>query len=93
VARYGAPIRHLVILGLVAGAPTILGTWLGGFTYSDVWATLFLAIGAGAIFQVVFELARLPGRDGPTWLTTPANVAGLLLGMAIMYATGLLVAV
>ncbi len=93
VARHGAPLRHLVILGLLAGAPTILGTWLGGFTYSDVWATLFLAIGAGAIFQVVWELARLPGRDGPGWLASPSAVVGLLLGMGIMYATGLLVAV
>jgi zinc transporter, ZIP family len=93
VARYGTTARHLVLLGLLAGAPTILGTWLGGFTYSDVWATLFLAIGAGAIFQVVFELARLPGRAGPNWLASPAGVVGLLAGMAIMYATGLLVAV
>jgi zinc transporter ZupT len=93
VARYGTTARHLALLGLLAGAPTILGTWLGGFTYSDVWATLFLAIGAGAIFQVVFELARLPGRAGPNWLASPAGVVGLLAGMAIMYATGLLVAV
>ncbi|MBI2940683.1 MAG: metal transporter [Chloroflexi bacterium] len=92
VARRGAALRHLVGLGLLAGGPTILGTWLGGFTYSDIWATLFLAIGAGAIFQVVFELARLPGREGPGWLAAPANFAGLLTGLLIMYATGVLVA-
>lgn len=92
VARHGAALRHLVALGLLAGGPTILGTWLGGFTYSDIWATLFLAIGAGAIFQVVFEIARLPGREGPGWLATPASFVGLLAGMLIMYVTGLLVA-
>lgn len=92
VARHGAALRHLAALGLVAGLPTILGTWLGGFTYSDVWATLFLAIGAGAIFQVVYEIARLPGREGAGWLAAPASFAGLLAGLLIMYATGLLVA-
>lgn len=92
MARHGAALRHLLALGLLAGAPTIPGTWLGGFTYSDLWATFFLAVGAGAIFQVVFEIARLPGRDGPGWLATPANLAGLLFGMLLMYATGLLVA-
>lgn len=92
VARHGASLRHLAMLGLLAGAPTIVGTWLGGFTYSDIWATLFLAIGAGAIFQVVYQIARLPGREGPGWLAAPTSFVGLVTGMLIMYATGLLVA-
>ena len=92
VARYGAAVRHLVALGLIAGLPTILGTWIGGFTYSDLWATLFLAIGAGAIFQVVFEIARVPGKQGAGWLLAPTGFAGLMLGMLVMYGTGLLVA-
>lgn len=93
VLRYGAGLRHLVLLGLLAGGPTLLGAWLGAFTYSDIWGTLFLAIGAGAIFQVVFAVARLPGREGPGWLATPTGFTGLLAGMLIMYATGLLVTV
>jgi hypothetical protein len=40
---------------------------------------------------VVYELWRLFRRRGNAGLTAPLNVAGLLLGMAIMYATGLLV--
>ena len=92
LARQGAPLRYLLALGLIAGLPTIVGTWLGGFVYSDIWATLFLAIGAGAIFQVVYEIARLPGKEGPAWLLAPASFAGLMLGLLTMYATGLLVA-
>lgn len=92
IARDGATLRHLALLGLLGGGPTILGAWLGGFAYSPIWAALFLAIGAGAIFQVVFQLARLPGRGGPGWLAAPVSFAGLLVGMALMYATGLLVA-
>jgi ZIP family zinc transporter len=81
----------LVLLGALAGVPTILGAWLGGFTYSPGWTTFFLAVGAGAIAQVVFELWRLFARRTHASLGTPLNAAGLLLGMVIMYATGLLV--
>jgi hypothetical protein len=49
-------IRRLVVLGLIAGVPTILGTWIGGFLYSHIAAIIFLSIGAGAIFQVVFAI-------------------------------------
>jgi ZIP family zinc transporter len=34
----------LIILGLIAVAPTILGTWIGGFLYSPVAAIIFLSI-------------------------------------------------
>lgn len=92
VAKHGARLRHLATVGLIAGLPTILGTWLGGFIYSDLWATVFLAIGAGAIFQVVYEIARTPGREGPGWLLAPASFAGLMIGLLVMWGTGLLVA-
>jgi zinc transporter, ZIP family len=83
----------LVLLGALAGLPTVLGAWLGGFTYSPAWTTFFLAIGAGAIAQVVYELWRLFARRAGAGLLAPLNVAGLLIGMVIMYATGLLVPV
>ena len=84
-------VARLLLLGAVAGVPTVLGAWLGGFTYSPVWTTVFFAIGAGAIAQVVYELWRLfRGRAG-AGLSAPLNATGLLLGMLIMYATGLLV--
>jgi zinc transporter ZupT len=81
----------LVLLGALAGVPTIIGAWLGGFTYSPGWTTFFLAVGAGAIAQVVYELWRLFARRARSGLATPLNAAGLLVGMVIMYATGLLV--
>jgi zinc transporter ZupT len=83
-------VGRLALLGLLAGGPTILGAWIGGFTYSPVWSTLFFAVGAGAVIQVVFVLARRFVK-GPGFLT-PLNTAGLLLGLVIMYTTGLLVA-
>ena len=84
-------LGKLLLLGAVAGGPTVLGAWLGAFTYSPVWTTLFFAIGAGAIVQVVYEIWRLFARRSGAGLTAPLNAAGLLAGMLIMYATGLLV--
>jgi zinc transporter ZupT len=82
---------HLVWLGLVAGAPTILGACLGAFTYSDVWAVAFLAVGAGAVFQVVVEITARLARTSLAQLATAHNVAGFVLGLAVMYVTGLFV--
>jgi zinc transporter ZupT len=84
-------LGKLLLLGALAGVPTVLGAWLGAFAYSPVWSTLFFAIGAGAIVQVVYEIWRLFARGTAAGLTSPLNTAGLLAGMLIMYATGLLV--
>jgi zinc transporter, ZIP family len=93
VAAERPTIGKLVLLGLVAGVPTIAGAWIGGFTYSPVWITLFFAIGAGAIIQVVFEVWKLFARqsDKGGGLTAPLNAAGVFAGLLIMYVTGLFV--
>lgn len=91
-----APARyHFLLLGVVAGVPTIAGTWIGGLTYSVPLAILFLAIGAGAIFQVIYEVVRFQARGKPVLqlLTQPHNLGGLVAGYLVMYFTGLLVAV
>ena len=90
-----ARLRDLAWLGLLGGGPTIVGAWIGAFTYSDPLSLLFLGVGAGAIFQVVLVLARSRAeRDEPIVeaLARPRNAAGLLAGFALMYATSLLVA-
>lgn len=91
-------LRRLVLMGIIAGAPTIAGAWIGGFLYSPVATIIFLSIGAGAIFQVVYSIG--------SWVLRPNNdhdknrriisvniftIAGFAIGMIIMYATGLLV--
>jgi zinc transporter ZupT len=84
---------HFLLLGLIAGIPTIFGTWIGGFIYSDIWATLFFAIGAGAIFQVVYEITKLMNRESEAGIRNLTNFAGLVLGLLIMYVTGLFVVI
>ena len=95
LAKSGAALRRLVLLGAIAGLPTIAGAWIGGFTYSPVWALLFLAVGAGAIFQVAWQiLAQMAQqRQEKSSLLDFTNVGGLMAGFLIMYTTGLLVAV
>jgi zinc transporter ZupT len=87
------PIRNLVALGLLAGVPTILGTWIGGFTYSPMWALVFLAVGAGAIAQVSVQILKgtAAGRALPELLTTMPVISGLVVGLGVMYATGMLI--
>jgi zinc transporter ZupT len=84
-------LGRLLALGAIAGVPTVIGAWIGGFSSSPLWTTLFFAIGAGAIVQVVFELGRLLVRGSAGRALSPLNAAGVLAGLLIMYATGIIV--
>lgn len=97
---------HFVLLALLGGGPAIVGTLVGGFAFSNLLAAVFLAVGAGAILQVIYEVGRLlmkdsedsarqQGEKSPSLSTSLSarNLAGLTAGIAIMYATGLLIAV
>lgn len=86
---------HFAGLALLAGTPAIIGTWIGAFTYSPFWTTIFLAVGIGAILQVIVEVWRLisgsqkrAGESALTWTT----FGGITAGIAVMYFTALLVA-
>jgi ZIP family zinc transporter len=85
-------VGRLATLGLVAGAPAILGAFIGAAAFNTSVAALLLGAGAGAIAQVVQQLLpAIRDREGRT--LHPAAVGGILAGLAIMYATGLLVSV
>ena len=86
------PLPTLVGLAAIAGAPAILGAWIGGYSGSDVLAVLFFAAAAGAAFQVVVEVTRFVKRRAPGGLTSGYAIGGFLAGLAVMYATGLLAA-
>ena len=92
VAQERPSAASLALAGLIAGGPTIIGAWLGGLAYSPMVATFAMGIGAGAIIQVLGVLYRVIARetDGAVW--TPLNALGAAAGLALMYATGLLVA-
>lgn len=95
IAQRKMIIKKLILMGIIAGAPTIAGTWIGGFLYSPIAAIIFLSVGAGAIFQVVFAIyswmskADLNGTK--KMLLDMYIISGFIAGMLIMYVTGLLV--
>jgi zinc transporter, ZIP family len=93
LARERVGITDLLKLGLIGGVPTVAGAWLGGFVYSPVWSVLFLGVGAGAIAQVVAQIARqMAGNEGVARHFATAHVmAGLLAGFVVMYFTGMMV--
>lgn len=82
-------------LALLAGAPAIVGIWLGSLALTPQWAGLALAIGAGAILQVIVEVAAYiaRGQGAAAQALTPGIFGGLALGVVVMYATALLVKV
>jgi zinc transporter ZupT len=88
-------IGKIIIMGLIAGVPTIIGTWIGGFIYSPIAAIIFLSIGAGAIFQVVFliyqGMAKEETERGGKIMSDASIIAGFAAGMLIMYVTGLMI--
>lgn len=94
IVRQNPGLKHFALLVLLAGGPAILGTWIGGFAFNPVLATVFLAVGVGAILQVVWEVGRLVARDSRA-LGLPVinwvNLGGFAAGVALMYFTALLV--
>lgn len=95
-----APLAHervrlgqLVRLGALGGGPTIVGAWIGGLVYSPIWSVLCLALGAGAIAQVIVQLSRQMVGTGSVvrYVATPTVASGLFAGVAVMYVTGLIV--
>ena len=88
----GARVQRLALLGLIAGAPAVLGAWIGASAFQPGLAALMFGVGAGAIAQVVVQIAPQI-RDGAGRLLHPLAVAGLLTGLAVMYVTGLLISV
>jgi len=91
VARGERPsLKHFAALGVIAGAPVILGGWIGSLAYSPTIGAFFLAIGVGAILQVDWEIARMV-RDASGRVASATNLLAFLFGLAIMYVTDLFV--
>jgi zinc transporter ZupT len=92
VAQRPPGLGRLAVLGLIAGAPAILGAWIGATAFNASLAAFLLGAGAGAIVQVIQQLAPSI-RDRAGRALNPASVAGILAGFALLYATSLLVSV
>jgi len=82
-------------LAALAGLPAVAGCWIGAYAFSPQLAALFLALGAGAILQVLVDVGLyLRGRLAAASQTGGGQrllAMGLLGGVGVMYATALLV--
>jgi zinc transporter ZupT len=90
LSRTRASLGRLAGLGLIAGAPAVLGAWIGASLFNPSLVSLLFGAGIGAIVQVVVQIwpslrpAAGSRLDGTAF-------AGLLGGAVAMYATGLLI--
>jgi hypothetical protein len=93
IAKEKPSVATLLRLGAIGGVPTIAGAWLGGLVHSPAIAVLSLGLGAGAIAQVIQQIARQMAGTRPVMahLSTAPIGLGLLAGFAVMYATGMFV--
>jgi len=83
-------LSHFPLLGLLAGAPVILGGWIGGLAYSPMLGAFFLALGVGAILQVDWEIAGMVRGQGGR-VASATNLLAFLVGFVIMYVTDIFV--
>ncbi|MDA0756673.1 MAG: divalent cation transporter [Crenarchaeota archaeon] len=77
-------------LGLIAGVPAIFGTWIGGFSFSPFFTIIFLAIGVGAIFQVVLSIFHFMNEKSDL-LSNTSLFGGISTGLFVMYLTSILI--
>jgi ZIP family zinc transporter len=85
-------LSRLIGLGLIAGAPAILGAWIGASAFNPSLAALLFGVGVGAIVRVIVQISPAM-RDEEGSLFHPSAVLGMLCGIALLYLTGLLVSV
>lgn len=94
--RIRPPLWSFAALTLLAGGPAVLGIWAGSLAYAPQWSAFALAVGAGAILQVMVEVTAYLQRqnsDRQAILYSPAVLGGFLGGIAFMYVTAALIKV
>ncbi len=89
IVKQKPPFRYLAFLGVLGGGPAILGAWIGGLGISPAFSVFSLALGTGAVLEVAYEIGKLIGKrmDEKPFVVS----GGVLAGMGILYATGLLI--
>ncbi|NNC11146.1 ZIP family metal transporter [Planctomonas sp. JC2975] len=73
---------YLVLLGVIGGGPTFVGTVVGQFFASAVLSIAFLGLAAGSILYVIIELLAVARRANLKVLVTWCIFAGLIAGFA-----------
>jgi zinc transporter, ZIP family len=74
--------KFLIVLGLIGGGPTFVGTLVGQSFVNDTLYLGFLALAAGSILYVVIELLGVAKKLGHKELMTWGIILGLVAGFA-----------
>jgi zinc transporter, ZIP family len=88
LARGKPQIARLLGLGLLAGAPAIVGAWIGSIAFNASVAALLFGVAAGAVVQVA-EVIWPALRDAGGRAVNFLSLAGIATGFAILYVTSL----
>jgi zinc transporter, ZIP family len=92
IVKDAPSLRTLALLALIGGAPAILGAWIGGLVASKPLSVLFLAIGAGAVFQVAYAIGKQMIWRKDAKRPMPFTVfSGVTAGMLALYITGVII--
>jgi zinc transporter, ZIP family len=77
----------LLLMGLIGGGPTFLGTAVGRQFTSEAMSVIFLTLAAGSILYVVIQLLGVAHKNGRKELL----YWGVLLGLAAGFVTDMVV--
>ncbi|HSR84289.1 MAG TPA: ZIP family metal transporter [Streptosporangiaceae bacterium] len=79
--------RFLLLMGLIGGGPTVVGTFVGRQFTSQAMSVIFLTLAAGSILYVVIQLLGVAHKNGRKELL----YWGVLLGLAAGFVTDMVV--
>jgi zinc transporter, ZIP family len=77
----------LLLMGLIGGGPTLVGTMVGRQFTSEAMSVIFLTLAAGSILYVVIQLLGVAHKNGRKELL----YWGVLLGLAAGFLTDMVV--
>jgi ZIP family zinc transporter len=78
-------LKNIIMMGLVAGLPTCLGTLISGFAVSHYFTIIFFALAAGSLLYVIFSLTTI-------FYTATRRVQsayGVFTGISLMFITAM----
>jgi zinc transporter, ZIP family len=90
LVRHKTRLPTLLVLGLLAGAPAILGAVVGASVNNAELSGVLLGVGVGAIAQVIVQIVPALRPDDHDRADATA-IAGVIAGIVLMYLTSLLV--
>ena len=80
-------IRFMILLGLIGGGPTFIGTLLGSLWFSSITYILFLSIAGGALIYV----SMLMYNSGRKHASNGIIMIGIFVGLCLGFGTDLII--